>query len=302
MVRKVGLAGAAFLFLYAVASVATGQQLIALGDFAQLIPPLAYAGFTIWLARQSRGQVRVFWNLNAIHGVTWAIGQAVWTYYDLFRGGVPAISPTDPLFFVSSIPLAAALYGRPERDRPRWLFDIVAARPDVDRAVLGVRLHLLRRVDRGDRWPRGSVQRQPHAAAERAQSAARALGDVCVAHLELDAVAADAWRVRDRPGADVPWRPGLRRRRDEGRLCAGWVVGYRLHGAVRGDAAGRGDRLRREALRARGRSAGAVEAAGRIADRHRAAGGDPGDRSRSRGGSSRCRRPPSRCASGSRSR
>ena len=125
MVRKVGLAGAAFLFLYAVASMATGQQLNALGDFAQLIPPLAYAGFTIGLARQSRGQVRVFWNLNAIHGVTWAIGQAVWTYYDLFRGGVPAISPTDPLFFVSSIPLAAALYGRPERDRPRWLFDIV---------------------------------------------------------------------------------------------------------------------------------------------------------------------------------
>ena len=125
MVRKVGLAGAAFLFLYAAASVATGQQRTALGDLAQLIPPIAYAGFTIWLARQTRSQVRVFWNLNAIHAVTWAIGQAVLTYYDLVRGGVPTISPTDPLFFVSSIPLAAALYGRPERDRPRWLFDIV---------------------------------------------------------------------------------------------------------------------------------------------------------------------------------
>lgn len=125
MVRKVGLVGATFLFLYAVASVATGQRLIALGDLAQMVPPLAYAGFTFWLGRQSRGQVRVFWNLNAIHAMTWATGQAVWTYYDLFRGGVPAISPTDPLFFVSSIPLAAALYGRPERDRPRWLFDIV---------------------------------------------------------------------------------------------------------------------------------------------------------------------------------
>jgi signal transduction histidine kinase/CheY-like chemotaxis protein len=125
MVRRVGLAGAAFLFLYAVASVATGQQLTALGDFAQLIPPLVYATFTIWLARHCRGQVRVFWNLNAIHGLTWATGQAVWTYYDLLRGGVPVISPADPFFFVSSIPLAAALYGRPERDKPRWLFDIV---------------------------------------------------------------------------------------------------------------------------------------------------------------------------------
>jgi signal transduction histidine kinase/CheY-like chemotaxis protein len=125
MVRSVGIAGAAFLLIYAVLSVATGQRVVALGDIAQLIPPLAYASFALWLARHSRSQVRVFWNLNAAHGVIWAIGQAVWTYYDLARGGVPVISPTDPLFFASSIPLAAALYGRPERDRPRWLVDIV---------------------------------------------------------------------------------------------------------------------------------------------------------------------------------
>ena len=37
----------------------------------------------------------------------------------------PIVSPTDPIFFAASIPLAAALYGRPDRDRPRWLFDIV---------------------------------------------------------------------------------------------------------------------------------------------------------------------------------
>jgi signal transduction histidine kinase/CheY-like chemotaxis protein len=125
MVRTVGLAGGAFLLVYAVLSVATGQKVVALGDIAQLIPPLAYAGFTLWLARQCRGQVRMFWNLNAVHALMWAAGQVVWTYLDLFAGGVPVISPTDPLFFISSIPLAAALYGRPERDRPRWLFDIV---------------------------------------------------------------------------------------------------------------------------------------------------------------------------------
>jgi signal transduction histidine kinase/ActR/RegA family two-component response regulator len=125
MVRTVGIAGGAFLLVYAVLSVATGQNVVALGDIAQLIPPLVYAGFTLWLARQCRGQVRVFWNLNAVHALMWAAGQVVWTYLDLFGGGVPVISPTDPLFFISSIPLAAALYGRPERDRPRWLFDIV---------------------------------------------------------------------------------------------------------------------------------------------------------------------------------
>ena len=125
MVRIVSIAGAAFLLLYALASLATGQRAVVLGDLAQLLPPLAYAGFTTWLARRSRGQVRTFWNLNAVHGVMWAIGQAVWTYFDLFAGGVGTISPTDSLFFVSAIPLAAALYGRPERDRPRWLTDIV---------------------------------------------------------------------------------------------------------------------------------------------------------------------------------
>jgi signal transduction histidine kinase/CheY-like chemotaxis protein len=125
MVRTVGIAAAAFLLLYAVLSLATGQRVLALGDFSQLIPPLAYAAFTFWLARQCRGQVRAFWNMNAVHGLVWGAGQLLWTYIDIFGDGVPVVSPTDPIFFVSSIPLAAALYGRPERDRPRWLFDIV---------------------------------------------------------------------------------------------------------------------------------------------------------------------------------
>lgn len=125
MIRTVGYVGGGFVLLYAVLSILTGQRVVALGDLAQLVPPLAYAAFTFTLARRCTGQVRIFWNLNAIHGVMWAAGQVVWTYYDLVHGGVPVISPTDPLFFVSSIPLAAALYGRPERDRPRWLFDIV---------------------------------------------------------------------------------------------------------------------------------------------------------------------------------
>ena len=125
MVRTVGIAGTGFLLVYAVLSVATGQRLAALGAVAQLIPPFAYAALTLWLARRCRGQVRVFWNMNAAHGLVWGAGQVLWTYIDVFGQGVPVVSPTDPIFFVSSIPLAAALYGRPEHDRPRWLFDIV---------------------------------------------------------------------------------------------------------------------------------------------------------------------------------
>ena len=125
MLRTVGIAGTGFLLVYAVLSVATGQRLAALGAVAQLIPPFAYAALTLWLARRCRGQVRVFWNMNAAHGLVWGAGQVLWTYIDVFGQGVPVVSPTDPIFFVSSIPLAAALYGRPEHDRPRWLFDIV---------------------------------------------------------------------------------------------------------------------------------------------------------------------------------
>ena len=125
MTRTVGLAGAGFILLYAILSVLTGQRHVALGDLAQVIPPLAFAALTFMLARRCRGQVRFFWNLNAGHGVLWAVGQAVWAYHDVAQGGVPGTSLTDPLFFASSIPLAAALYGRPERDRPRWLSDIV---------------------------------------------------------------------------------------------------------------------------------------------------------------------------------
>jgi signal transduction histidine kinase/ActR/RegA family two-component response regulator len=125
MVQKVGIASGIFLLGYAVLSLVLGQRSVAFGNLAQLLPPIAAGLFALWLARRCRRQVRVFWQLTAAHALMWAIGQGVWTYLDVFAGGVPVISPTDPLFFISSIPLAAALYGRPERDRPRWLFDIV---------------------------------------------------------------------------------------------------------------------------------------------------------------------------------
>jgi hypothetical protein len=41
MVRSVGLAGAGFLLLYAIVSFATGQNIAAVGNVAQAIPPLA---------------------------------------------------------------------------------------------------------------------------------------------------------------------------------------------------------------------------------------------------------------------
>jgi signal transduction histidine kinase/ActR/RegA family two-component response regulator len=125
MTRRFGLASALYLTGFVLLSLATEQSNIWVGDLSQLIPPLAFAGMAFLVARRSTGQTRVFWSLNVSHGVLWTVGQAVWTYYDVVAGGVPIISATDPIFFLASLPLAAALYGRPERNRPVWLFDIL---------------------------------------------------------------------------------------------------------------------------------------------------------------------------------
>ena len=164
MVRTVSLAGGGVLLAYAILSILTGQQGAVFGDLAQMIPPLAYAVLTRLLARHCRGQVRVFWNLNAIHALVWAAGQGVWTYYDVIGSGVPVMSLSDPIFFVSCIPLAAALYGRPEHDRPRWQFDIVLL-DLVLIALFAAFVYLLRGHDRGDGWAGAVVRRQPQAAA-----------------------------------------------------------------------------------------------------------------------------------------
>lgn len=124
--RAVALSAGAYLLLYVVAALATGQQVSLLGDLAQLVPPLALAVLSLEVAGRSRGQARVFWQLNALHAGIWMLGQLVWTWYAATEGEVPIVSPTDPIFFAAAIPIAAALYGRPDRDRPRWLFDIVS--------------------------------------------------------------------------------------------------------------------------------------------------------------------------------
>jgi signal transduction histidine kinase/ActR/RegA family two-component response regulator len=125
MTRRFGLASALFLAAYVLLSLATSQRNVWVGDLSQLVPPLGFAAIAFLVAQRSSGQTRVFWSLNASHGVLWAVGQAIWTYYDVVAGSVPIISATDPIFFLASLPLAAALYGRPDRTRPRWLFDIL---------------------------------------------------------------------------------------------------------------------------------------------------------------------------------
>jgi hypothetical protein len=124
--RSVAAAAGVYVALYAAASVATGGRNLVLGNLAQLGPPAAFAALSFAAARRAERGVRVFWNLNACHAIVWIAAQSVWTYLELLQRRVAAdASPTDPIFFAASMPLAAALYGRPDRDRPRWLLNVV---------------------------------------------------------------------------------------------------------------------------------------------------------------------------------
>ena len=102
---------------------------------------------------------------------------------------MPVVSPTDPIFFVSSIPLAAALYGRPERDRPRWLFDIVVL-DLILIALFGAFIYTYFVVTIAVTGGSTDVyDDELPAVAERQEPAAGAVGDVGVAHGAID-----AWR------------------------------------------------------------------------------------------------------------
>src|SRR5688500_12261218 len=99
LTRIVGPASGGYILAFAVASLLTGPQQVWVGDFAQMVPPVGYAVLCFAVAHQCTGQVRVFWNLNAVDAVMWTAGQAVWTDFDVVKGSVPVISPTDPIFF-----------------------------------------------------------------------------------------------------------------------------------------------------------------------------------------------------------
>ena len=241
MVRTVGIAGAAFLLVYAVLSVATGQRLVALGDLAQLIPPLAYAALHLVAgAPEPRPGARV---LEPRTPCTASCGRSARRSGPTTicrRGGVPVISPTDPLFFVSSIPLAAALYGRPERDRPRWLFDIVLL-DLVLIALFAAFVYIYFVVTIAVTDGREDLYNDNLTQLLNARNLLLALWATWV----WRTARSPAWRRMlgvYATGLALTFVGGvvIRRRRYERRVCAGSLVGHRLHGAVRRAAAGRG--------------------------------------------------------------
>ena len=140
-------------------SIATGQRLVRARrrrtDRSRRWPTPAS---TFWLARQSRGQVRVFWNLNAIHGAD--VGHRPGGV-DLLSTSSAAACPVDLADRSALLCLEHSARGgalrTPRARSPTLAVRHRPARPGPDRAVRGVRLHLLRRHDRGHRRPRRTL-------------------------------------------------------------------------------------------------------------------------------------------------
>jgi hypothetical protein len=119
MLRTVGIAGTGFLLVYAVPRSRRGSAR-ALGDVAQLFRRLR-RGFTCgW--RRCRGQVRVFWNMNAAHG--WCGRRPGCGPTRRVRAACRSCRPPTRSFSCRAFRWRR-VDGRPEQDRPRWLFDIV---------------------------------------------------------------------------------------------------------------------------------------------------------------------------------
>src|SRR5215475_12282832 len=116
---RIAVVWVVILGAYSLASLSLhGHTLTAFGDIAQcLIPLLANAGL-LMNAGTPHWRRNVFWMLLAMSCTLWMIGQFQWTYYEVYlHKDLPDLYPGDVTFFLSSIPMIAALALRPHLNR-----------------------------------------------------------------------------------------------------------------------------------------------------------------------------------------
>ena len=99
------------------------------GNFMALLTPILSAAACWWSAAKSSAHIRVSWNLLGAAAASWAIGQGIWSFYEIvLRQEVPFPSLADA-GYLGFIPLAAAgilVYSAPSLqhgDRARFILD-----------------------------------------------------------------------------------------------------------------------------------------------------------------------------------
>ena len=85
------------------------------GDGASLVGALVAAGCTGWAARSTRGRARRGWLALTAGLLAWAVGAAIWSYYEVWRGPdvFPGPSIADVAFLLFPVGAVAALLWLP---------------------------------------------------------------------------------------------------------------------------------------------------------------------------------------------
>ena len=86
-------------------------------DVLQLGLAVTAAGACAAAALRTRGSARAFWMALSASGLTWAAGQALWTWFSRALGPPRTLEFSDVLFLMSAAPVVIATRIRPDRDR-----------------------------------------------------------------------------------------------------------------------------------------------------------------------------------------
>ena len=104
-------AGVVFLsfVIWIVSDVSHGPSRAAIDDIVLLVLAVPAAVFSAIAARSAQGRLRMAWVAMAIGVAAWAIGEAIWTHYELVLREVPFPSVADGFFLLFPVGACVAL-------------------------------------------------------------------------------------------------------------------------------------------------------------------------------------------------
>lgn len=92
-----------------------GTARVAIGDLSSLLLSSAATVFTALAAWSAQGRSRAAWGVLCVGLLCWAVGDAIWAYYELVLGTYPFPSPADGAYLVMPVAACVAMLLFPTR-------------------------------------------------------------------------------------------------------------------------------------------------------------------------------------------